>query len=69
MNLCAMNLKPYDQVAKAKKTAKLYSMKLKKRGGPPELELKIVLAEVIHGNLLNKEMKTVKSSFKHLKSV
>jgi hypothetical protein len=69
MNLHMMNLKPSDQVAKAEQTAKLLSLKLKEKGDPSELEFKIVSTEAMYGILLNKEMKTVKSFFKHLISV
>jgi hypothetical protein len=58
-----------DQVAKAEQTVKLLSLKLKKGGDLSELELKIASIEAMYGILLNKELKTVESSFKHLISV
>jgi hypothetical protein len=66
MNLYAMNLKPSDQVVKAEQAAKLFSLKLKKGRDPSELELKIASTVAMYGILLSKEMKTVKSSSKHL---
>jgi hypothetical protein len=39
--------KPSDQVAKAEKTAKLLSLKLKKGEDPSELELRIPLLELM----------------------
>jgi hypothetical protein len=61
--------KPSDKVAKAEPTAKLLSLKLKKGEDLSELELRIALLEAMYGILLNKEMKTVESSFTHLISI
>ncbi len=48
VNLHARNLKLSDQVAKAEQIAKLLSLKLKKRGDPSELKLKIASIEAMY---------------------